>query len=75
MESVRYLMRVYSKTVKILELSRDELDMLTQMVDEAKAGHTVNYSERDIGRGQYFGINIIQGQYPDDIYNLPKGKR
>lgn len=64
-------MRIYTKHIKVLGLAPHELEMLKQMVDEAKAGHTVNYSERQTGRDQYFGISIS----PDNEQRPPITKR
>lgn len=53
-------LKIYTKNIKVLGLTKDELSMLTQMVDEAKAGHTVNYSERQTANGQFFGVSISE---------------
>ena len=51
-------MRIYSKTIKVLGLAPHELDLLMQMVAEAKNGQTVHYSERETSPGQSFGISV-----------------
>lgn len=51
-------MKVVSKTIKMLVLSREEIDSLVTMVEEARKGTTVNYSERRLSNGQYFGISV-----------------
>ena len=51
-------MRVYSKTIKVLALTPDEMSQLTDMIKEASSGTVVHYSERQQANGQYFGISV-----------------
>ena len=51
-------MRIYSKRIHVLGLTPNEISQLLDMVTEAKAGHTVNYSERQQPDGSFFGISI-----------------
>ena len=63
-------MRVKRKTISVLLLSKREIDLLFEMIEEAKAGHTVHYSERRIGNNQFFGVSVDEmndEMYRDDI--------
>jgi len=51
-------MQIKRKTISILQLTQPEVDHLITMIEEARAGHTVHYSETQTGPGQYFGISI-----------------
>ena len=51
-------MRIYSKRIHVLGLTPNELSQLQDMIAEAKAGHTVNYSERQQPDGSFFGISV-----------------
>ena len=51
-------MRVFSKTIKVLALTPDEMNQLMDMIKEASNGTVVHYSERQQANGQYFGISV-----------------
>lgn len=51
-------MRVYTKHIKVLGLAPHELEMVMQMVQEAKDGKIVHYAERQTAPGEYFGISV-----------------
>jgi len=51
-------LKVYSKTIKVLGLTKSEMAQLAEMVEEAKNGQTVHYSERKQPDGSFFGISI-----------------
>ena len=51
-------MRIITKHIKVLGLTRSEMSHLQDMIAEAAKGVTVNYSERQQPDGSYFGISI-----------------
>ena len=63
-------MRVKRKVISVLELSKREIELLFEMVEEAKAGHTIHYSERQTGHNQFFGVSVDEQH--DEIYRQPK---
>jgi hypothetical protein len=61
-------MRIYSKRIRVLGLTKDEISMLMDMVTEAQKGTLVNYSERQTAPGEYFGISVS----PDNKQVIPE---
>ena len=51
-------MRVQKRTISVLLLSRREIDVLTEMMAEAREGKTVHYAERQTGPNQFFGVSV-----------------
>lgn len=51
-------MRIQKKTVNVLLLSKREIDLLYQMVDDASRGQTVHYAETQTGVNQFFGVSV-----------------
>ena len=51
-------MRIITKHIKVLGLTKTEMSQLQEMITEAAKGVTVNYSERRQPDGSYFGISV-----------------
>ncbi len=71
-------MRVYTKHIKVLGLTKLEISLLRDMITEAERGVTViteaergvtiNYSERQVAPNEYFGISVSpQNEYTPKI--------
>ena len=61
-------MRIITKRVHVLGLTKQEMSQLRDMITEAEKGVTVNYSERRQQDGSYFGISVS----PDNEYIPPR---
>lgn len=69
--STRVNMRIQKKTVSLLLLSRREIEVLMDMVEEAKNGQTVHYSERQTGHNSFFGVHVDEA---NDENNNPANR-
>jgi hypothetical protein len=64
-------MQVKRKTISVLLLSPREIELLSEMIQEAKEGRTVHYSERETAPNQFFGVSIDEKH---DSINQPRRK-
>ena len=51
-------MKIYTKRIHVLGLTKTELSLMRDMLAEAEKGVTVNYAERQVAPGMYFGISV-----------------
>ena len=51
-------MRIYTKHIRVIGLTKQELQGLREMIGEAEKGTMVNYAERPMGRDTFLGLSI-----------------